>query len=46
MVLNAGKCISYASNPDKSDLILEDSTKISSAREYTVLGITIKADFL
>ena len=33
MVLNPDKfCyVSYGSNPDKSDLILEDSTKILSA---------------
>ena len=35
MVLNQGKCcyMSFGSNPDKSDLILEDSTKIPSAEE-------------
>ena len=43
MVLNPGKCcyMSYGSNPDKSDLILEDSTKIPSAEEYVILGVTI-----
>ena len=44
MVLNPGKCsyMSFGSNPDKSDLILEDSTKIPSAEEYVVLGVTIE----
>ena len=43
MVLNQGKCcyMSFGSNPDKSDLILEDSTKIPSAEEYAILGVTI-----
>ena len=43
MVLNPGKCyyMSFGSNPDKSDLILEDSTKIPSAEEYIVLRVTI-----
>ena len=43
MVLNPGKwCyMSFGSNPDKSDLILEDSTKIPSAEEYLILGVTI-----
>ena len=43
MVLNTGKCcyMSFGSNPDKSDLILEDSTKIPSAEEYAILGVTI-----
>ena len=43
MVLNPGKCsyMSFGSNPDKSDLILEDSTKIPSAEEYVVLEVTI-----
>ena len=42
MVLNLGKCcyMSFGSNPDKSDLILEDSTKISSAEEYVILVVT------
>ena len=42
MVLNPGKCcdMSFGSSPDKSDLILEDSTKIPSAEEYVVLGVT------
>ena len=43
IVLNQGKCcyMSFGSNPDKSDLILEDSTKIPSAEEYAILGVTI-----
>ena len=43
MVLNPGKCcyMSFSSNLDKSDLILEESTKIPSAEEYVVLGFTI-----
>ena len=43
MVLNPGKCyyMSFGSSPDKSDLILEDSTKIPSAEEYIVLRVTI-----
>ena len=43
MVLNPGKCcyMSFGSNPDKSDLILEDSTKIPSAEEYVVLEVAI-----
>ena len=43
MVLNPGKrsYMSFSSNPDKSDLILEDSTKIPSAEEYVVLEVTI-----
>ena len=43
MVLNPSKCcyMSFGSNPDKSDLILEDSTKIPSAEEYAILGVTI-----
>ena len=43
MVLNQGKCcyMSFGSNPDKSDLILEDSTKIPSAEEYVISGVTI-----
>ena len=42
MVLNPRKCcyVSFGSNPDKSNLILEDSTKIPSAEEYVVLGVT------
>ena len=42
-VLNLGKyCyMSFDSNPDKSDLILKDGTKILSAEEYVVLGVTI-----
>ena len=43
VVLNPGKCyfMSFGSNPDKSDLILEDNTNIPSAEEYVVLGVTI-----
>ena len=43
MVLNPGKyCyMSFGSNPDKSDLILKDSTKIALADEYVILGVTI-----
>ena len=43
MVLNPGKCfyMSFGSNPDKSDLILGYSTKIPSAEDYVILGITI-----
>ena len=43
MVLNPGKCfhMSFGFNPDKNDLILEDSTKIPSAKEYVFLGATI-----
>ena len=43
MVLNPSKCcyMSFGSNPDKSDLILEDSTKIPSAEECVILGVTI-----
>ena len=43
MVLNPGKrCYrSFSFNLHKSDLILEDSTKISSAEEYEILGVTI-----
>ena len=33
--------MSFNSNPDNSDLIPEDSTKITSAEEYVVLGVTI-----
>ena len=35
MVLNPGKCcyMSFGSNPDRSDLILEDSTKLPSAED-------------
>ena len=43
MVLNPGKC-SYTSfdyNPDKTDSTLEDSSKIPSAEEYVVLGVTL-----
>ena len=43
MILNPDKCcyMSFGSNSDKSALILEDSTKIPSAEEYVVLGVTI-----
>ena len=39
MVSNPGKCcyMSFGSN-----LILEDNTKIPSAEEYVVLGVTIE----
>ena len=33
--------MSFCSDHDKSDLILEDSTKILSTEEYLVLGVTI-----
>ena len=33
--------MSFRSDHDKSDLILEDSTKILSTEEYLVLGVTI-----
>ena len=43
MVLHPGKCcyISFGSNPDNSDMILEDSTKMPSAEEYVVLEVAI-----
>ena len=43
MVLNPGKCscMSFTSNPDKSDLISKYSTKIPSAEEHVVLGVMI-----
>ena len=43
VVLNSGKCcyMSFGTNPGKSDLILEDSTKIPLAEEYLILGVTI-----
>ena len=43
MVLKSGKCcyMCFGSNPDKSDLILEGSTKTPSAEEYIILGVTI-----
>ena len=46
MVLNPDKCcyMSFGSNPDKSDLLLVDSTKIPSTEEYVIFGVTI--DFL
>ena len=34
--------MSFGSNPDKSDLILEDSTKIPSSEEYVIFGVTIE----
>ena len=42
MVLNPGKCcyMSFGSNPDRSGLILEDSTKLPSAEDRQ------QADFL
>ena len=42
MALNPGKCcyMSFSSNPNKSDLILEDSTKIPLGEEYLILGFT------
>ena len=45
IVLNSGKCcyMSFGSNPEKSDLILEDSTKISSTD--VVIGV-IKDNWL
>ena len=38
MVLNPRKCcyMSFASNPDKSDLIFENSTKFPAAEEYSL----------
>ena len=44
MVLNLGKCcyMNFGCNLDKSDLILEDITKIPSAEEYVVLGVIIE----
>ena len=43
VVLNSGKCcyMSFGTNPDKSDFILEGSTKIPLAEEYVILGVTI-----
>ena len=43
MVLNPGECcyMSFGSHPHKSDLILEDSTKIPTAEEDVVVGVTI-----
>ena len=42
-VLNSGKCcyMSFGSNPNQSDLILEDRIKNLSAEEYVILGVTI-----
>ena len=34
--------MSCGSNPDKSDLILEDGTEILSAEEYVILRVTIE----
>ena len=41
MVLNAGKCcyLSFGSNLNKIDFMLEDSTKIPSVEEYVVLVV-------
>ena len=38
-----GKCnyMSFGSNPDRSDLNFNDSTKIPSAGKYVVLGVMI-----
>ena len=33
--------MSFGSNPNQSDLILEDSIKNLSAEEYVILGVTI-----
>ena len=43
VVLNSGKCcyMSFGTNPDKRDLILEGSTKIPLSEEYVILGVTI-----
>ena len=43
MVLHPGNCcyMTFGCNPDNGDLILEDSTKIPSAEEYVILGVTI-----
>ena len=43
LVFNPGKCcyLSFSSNSDKSDLILEDSTRIPLADEYVILGVAI-----
>ena len=43
MDLTSHKCcyMSFGSNPGKSDLILEDSTKIPSAEECVILGVKI-----
>ena len=40
MVLNPGKCcyMRFGSNPDKSDLIFEESIKIPSAEEYSLVN--------
>ena len=42
IILKPGKCCykSFGSNTDKSGLIPADSTKIHSAEEYVVLGVT------
>ena len=43
IILKPGKCCykSFGSKPDKKGLIPKDSTKIPSAEEYVVLGVTI-----
>ena len=43
MVLNPGKCcyMSFGSNSNKSNLMLEDSTNIPSVEEYIVLGVAV-----
>ena len=42
MILNPVKCgyMSFCFNPDKSNFIFEDITKIPSAEEYVVLEVT------
>ena len=48
MVFYPGKCcyIIFGSNPDKSDLILEGSTKIPLTEGDVVLGVGWQVDFL
>ena len=43
LLCDPGKCcyVSFGSNPNKSDLILQGSTKITSAEEYVILAVTI-----
>ena len=43
MVLNPGKCcyVSFGSNSNKSNLMLEDSTNIPSVEEYIVLEVAV-----
>ena len=36
--------MSFSSNSDKNDLILEDTTNIIAAKEYTVLVVAIDHD--